>query len=423
MSAPTRDRAAEGRDEIVSHLRTIPIIDSDAHVTEPPDLWTSRVSKKYGDDVPHIKTIMRTTAGVVGNLGEGIAWVMGDEVIAGAPAGAHGRDELDIHPPSKPDTWDEVHPACYDSRERLKWMNDAGIYAQAIYPNVAGFGAQKFQKVRDTDFRIELVRAYNDFLYDWASPAPERFILNMALPFWDVEESIKEVKRCHDRGFKGVLFASRTHIHGQPWVADRHWDRLYGAIEERGLPINFHIGTGQVEDAYTTWPGASRSVHFTIACCMQFIGNAQSLLELTMSGVLNRFPNLKFVSVESGVGFLPFVLEALDHEWLACRGWKENPEFGERPSELFKEHIYSCFWFEKIAPKLLLPYVREDRVLFETDFPHSTKLHPAQRIEDTLVDSTGGMTRELRERVLAGNAAELYHVKLPVDQSWRTKSY
>src|SRR5438105_2757448 len=105
--------------EVREDLRTITKIDADSHITEPPDLWTSRLSKKWGDQIPQMKVIERETAGLVGNAGKGLAWVMGDEVISTAPAGAHGRDELDIHPPAKPDTWEEVHPASFDVKARL----------------------------------------------------------------------------------------------------------------------------------------------------------------------------------------------------------------------------------------------------------------------------------------------------------------
>lgn len=406
---------------LLEDLEQTPIIDVDSHISEPPDLWTSRVSvRKWGDLVPHVKWVENRSFNIGIGAEPGLAWFVGDEMISVAPAGAAGKDLLRLIPPDKPADYEETHPAAYIATERLKLMNECGIYAQAIYPNVAGFGAQQFlHKIKEPELRIELVRAYNDFLYEWASVAPARFILNCAVPFWDVQETVREIRRCKDMGFRGILFASRPHLHGQPWIGERHWDPLWDVATECDMPINFHIGTGNTEDFFKPLPGMTRRTIFTTACALIFLSNAHALVELVMSGVLQRYPKLRFVSVESGIGFLPFVMEAMDHEFLACRMWEERPEFELLPSEYFRRHIYSCFWFEESGPKRLIDYLGEDRVLFETDFPHTTKLYPASSVKAHIARSLGEHKPATRRKLLAENAAELYRVELPADQSWR----
>jgi hypothetical protein len=115
----------------------IKIIDVDTHYSEPADLWTSRVPAKFHDRVPH----------QVGSVESGFAWLVnGDEVLS-ARAGAGSVINKDG---SKTALWDwditagrrvdEVHPASHDPLERVDFMTEQGIFAQIIYPNIAGFG-------------------------------------------------------------------------------------------------------------------------------------------------------------------------------------------------------------------------------------------------------------------------------------------
>ena len=106
-----------------------------------------------------------------------------------------------------------------------------------------------------------------------------------------------------------------------------------------------------------------------------FLHNALQLNDLLMSGVLARYPKIKFVSVESGIGWIPFVLEAMDYQFKGNSVREEHPEFDLLPSEYFARNVYACYWFEQTAPTRLIDKIGVDNVLFETDFrirPRST---------------------------------------------------
>ena len=77
-----------------------------------------------------------------------------------------------------------------------------------------------------------------------------------------------------------------------------------------------------------------------------FMGNARTIAQLICGGICHRFPDLNFVSVESGVGWLPFALGALDWQWKNCGVAIEHPEYELLPTEYFLRQIYGCFWFE-----------------------------------------------------------------------------
>jgi predicted TIM-barrel fold metal-dependent hydrolase len=127
--------------------------------------------------------------------------------------------------------------------------------------------------------------------------------------------------------------------------------------------------------------------------------------------VLPRYPRLRFISVESGIGFIPFVLEACDYAFDYSQIRRQRPEFELKPSEYFARQVYSCFWFEQHAPQRLLDLIGEDNVLFETDYPHPVCLYGnvREKIEAGLRDAKPTVRRKL----LFENAARLYKVGPP----------
>jgi predicted TIM-barrel fold metal-dependent hydrolase len=291
-------------------------------------------------------------------------------------------------------------------------MDEVGIWAQVLYPNVAGFGSQRFLNIRDDELKLVCVRAYNDFLRDGASADDRRLLTIMSMPFWDIDEAVKEVARNVDKGHRGILFTAEPQRFGLPYLGERHWDPLWSIAQEAGLPIHFHIGSGDM----TTSFGPERISRYGTAAAYaytsveMFLKNGLQCTDLITSGVLPRFPELQFVSVESGIGWVPFVLEAADHSYLEGRPGRIS-EWELLPSEYFARQVYTTYWFEAVAPTKLLGDIPVDRILFETDFPHPTCLYGniPQKIEASL----SGATDEQRRRILWANAAELYGVDEP----------
>ena len=185
-------------------LPITPVIDADSHISEPPDVWTARVPSKYVDEVPRL---IRSKEGVdVWTMGGRSLGTVGRNAVAGWPA----------FPPEVPKTIEDTLVSSYDSHARLQYMDEAGIWAQVLYPNVAGFGAQSFLASEDDELKLLCVRAYNDFLLDWCSADPERLIGVMALPFWSVEASVHEVERCAEPGDTRVLLPANRSAFGLP---------------------------------------------------------------------------------------------------------------------------------------------------------------------------------------------------------------
>ena len=165
------------------------------------------------------------------------------------------------------------------------------------------------------------------------------------------------------------------------------------------------------------WPSLDKNTSIAIGSTMIFVGNARVLANLIFSGVLDRNPDLNFVSVESGIGWIPFILEALDYQMI-----EQDVQLSMKPSEYFERQLYSCFWFET-GQSLLddLDRIGIDHCMFETDFPHPTCLYPRPlaAIAETLED----VDRETRESLLGGTAAKLYNIDLPKDDLQSARGY
>lgn len=381
-------------------------IDVDTHITEPPDVWSARVPSKYADLVPYVER---------NKDGRDYWYIQGKRVSNVGLSAVAGFDGGPF--PDSPKGFDDVHPASFDANARLEYMDSVGIWAQVLYPNVAGFGNQVFLRLEDPDLMLTCVEAYNDFQTDWASADPRRLLPVTATPFWDVEAAAREIERCADRGHRGVLFTGEPQVHGMPYLGDRHWDPIWSTAQECGLPISFHIGSGDMATVFDKARVAAHGSGATYAnsTVSLTLGNGTQVADLLLSGVLPRFPELQFVSVESGIGWVPFVLEAADYAFVDGQVASQRPEYGDMlPSDCFARQVFVCYWFEQIAPDVLADRIGVDRILFETDFPHPTSLYDAEvhrRIEGAL----GNQPAEVRRAILWDNAQKLYDVEEPAD--------
>ena len=320
--------------------------------------------------------------------------------------------------PSHPNTLEEAHPGAWRADARLRYMDEEGIHAQVLYPNVGGFGSGRFVGLKEPDLMLACVQAYNDFLIDWIAPDPARFVPIMALPFWDVDTCVQEIKRSTLKGHQGIVWGGHTETYGFPRLADPHWEPVWSAADDAGLSINFHIDGASGRFEY--WKGYDQtpSTRLTRHVPTSMLDNTGHLADMILSGVCHRHPNLNIVAVERGVGWIPFLVEMLDWNWREQAGYLEHPEFDLTPSEYFRRQMFSCFWAEKDAALRILD-LYEDNMLYETDFPHATSLTPSGldpakfggHARDHIMTHFAGTVpeRSLR-KVLHDNAARIYHV-------------
>jgi predicted TIM-barrel fold metal-dependent hydrolase len=197
---------------------------------------------------------------------------------------------------------------------------------------------------------------------------------------------------------------------GAPDLADPAWDPLWEVCADRQLPVHFHIGasvTGMTFYGKYPWESQAPGTKLAIGGTLLFIGNARVVTNIILSRVFDRHPTLQVVSVESGVGWIPFILETLDYE-MAENAPDELALMDKMPSEYFRSNLYATFWFENNRNKLpdLVDAVGDERILFETDFPHPTCLYPdpLQAVEAKMQT----LAPQARANIMGENARRLY---------------
>jgi predicted TIM-barrel fold metal-dependent hydrolase len=296
-------------------------------------------------------------------------------------------------------------------------MDEYGLYAQVLYPNILGFFAEAFIKLSDPQLAIACVSAYNDFLTDFAEADPKRLLPIMVLPFWDVEASIAELHRAASNGHRGVLMAAHYDKIGLPNLWEPRWEPLLKEIEETGLSLNFHIGFNELSadlcGLLLEVPGDEQ----TRLAVPVNIGNLRAITDIVCTGLCHRFPGLNFVSVESGASWIPFLMESLDWNWVGHGAHKIHPD-RELPSFYVKRQVYGSYWFERDSIGHVIDLM-PDNIMFETDFPHPVGIAPGPvsaadgSPRDMAERSMRGVPKDIAKKVLWENAARLYNVELP----------
>jgi uncharacterized protein len=382
------------------------VIDADSHMTERHDLFTERAPKGYEDLVPHVEVI------------DGVdMWVIDGKPFGKAGSGGTIDHDGKKHPfrDSQGGSWgiNDVHPAAWDAKERLAYLDEVGIHNQVLFPNAIGLGGQNLANSIDDRSLLQLcIELYNDAMAEIQEESGNRLLPMPIMPAWDIGQCVKEAKRCAGLGYRGVNMTADPQDSGSPDLGDPAWDPFWEACAGLDLPVHFHIGASQTALSYfgtTFWPSQDEYVKPAIGGASLFQNNSRLLLNSAYSGMFDRHPSLQMVSVESGIGWVPFMLEAMDYEL------EENaPEWFDKleklPSEYFRDNWFATFWFETGRGDLqhLIDAVGEDKVMFETDFPHPTCLHPGP--VEKVAEKMATLRPETQRKVMGENAAKLYRL-------------
>jgi len=381
------------------------VVDADSHLTEAHDLWVKRAPAAYKDRVPRVEEVDGRPTWIVDD-GQVVSFAGGGGVI--------DRDGNKFPFAESMMEWpiDRVHVAAYDPKVRLEVLDESGIHAQVLYPNLIGLGGQGLHGVEDPVLRRLCIEIYNDAMAELQEESGNRLLPMPVLPAWDVGECVREAERVAGLGLRGINMTTDPQDLGGPDLANRAWGPLWDVCDDLKLPVHFHIGASLTAMNFYGeyfWASQHEYVKPAIGGTLLFVNNARVVVNVILCGMLDRHPGLKLVSVESGVGWVPFILETLDYE-MAENAPAQLDELQRMPSEYFKDHWYATYWFEKNQGNLqgLIDSVGEDNVLFETDFPHPTCLYPNPL--DTIADKMATLRPETRRKVLGENAAKLYRL-------------
>ena len=374
-------------------LASMPIIDVDTHYTEHPELWTALAPASLKARAPR----------VVEDADGHQIWVVDEDMRLGTvgycvirPDGSKALGTTTLT------RMDEMHPGATDPQARLAVMDEHGISRQILYPNILGFAGSFVMNIKDVPLRNFCVQAYNEHSAQMQAATGGRLLPQAMLPIWDMDLTVRELIRCHEEyGLVGIVMTDSPELWRLPTLSESYWDPLWTEAQERGLPINFHIGGGA--SIGNLWAGIDEPTAIAAMSSLTDITNMRGLINLIFSGLLDRYPKLKFVSVESGMGWIPFLLELAQYQI----GQNGVTHLSLTPLEYFQRQIYASYWFETdvaYAVQRLGP----DNIMFETDYPHPACLYPS--VQDQVQKSLGGLPEAVQRKILYETAARVYQL-------------
>jgi hypothetical protein len=277
-----------------------------------------------------------------------------------------------------------------------RWMDAMGVDYTCLFPT----GMLAMGLHPRPEMEMELCWAYNRWLTEKVLPESDgRICAMLGLPFVSPEASLRHVEEFGDRpGVVGFMVAT---VRGQA-VYDDPYMKLYRALEERGLALSFHASVNWSESVFKSF-NRFMSVHalgFTMY-------NMIHLTNWVVNGMGERFPKLKVIWIESGLAWLPFLMQRLDHEYLLRSS--EAPVLTKPPSEYMRDMYYSSQPMETVNHKALqLTFEMinaETQLMYSSDYPHWDFDLPS-----TIYDLPF-LSEKAKQNILGGNAARVFGLK------------
>jgi predicted TIM-barrel fold metal-dependent hydrolase len=183
------------------------------------------------------------------------------------------------------------------------------------------------------------------------------------------------------------------------------FDPLWALLQDTDLTIAFHVSTGR--DPRAAGGNGGAVINYV---CHSMGTTVEPMSQLIASGVLERFPQLRVVSVEAGIGWLPWFLEAMDYAYRAHHFWV-RPVIPEPPSFYFRRNCAASFQEDHAGLRMVEELDLVDNVLWANDYPHheGSWPHSAEAIEREM----GHLSDESRAKILGLNAARFFKIPVP----------
>lgn len=370
------------------------VIDSDAHVEE----WSDTFADRYLDPA-----FGRRRPTVVGSEARAY-WVVDDHLfpmmvgpgchILGTPTG-HGQGKSEYTKVKAKLRMDDVESMELRPVEaRLKAMDAEGIDVQVIYPTLF----LVYPLTQDPDFQAALCRSYNSWMAD-VTRGHDRLKWVAVMDLANVDLAVDELKRVRDLGAVSVMLLGTQST--RQW-SDPRFEPFFTAVERQKMPLAIHVGWScppMTQLFNTIWE--SLMIPFTLPVLCAFSS-------LIGGGVLDRHPNLKVGFFETGVGWLPYWLERMDHFWkfgemklaIGYQGQRPPLEY-LRSGNLF----FNCEVDEQLVPQVV-DMVGEDHLLYASDMPHGDRTPHNARI----LWERNDLSEQVKRKILSTNTLRFYGI-------------
>ena len=360
----------------------------------PPDLWSARLPKALRERAPRIEERNGGATWVC----EGQAW--------GRWSGASKGKRLKPNP----NAFDrigieesEMRPA--NAQLRLADMDRDGVEAQVMYGPITSMN------IADPALRAACYRSYNDWLKEFCAAAPRRLLGAACLPPEDPQAARDEICRIAKEG--ALRQVNLQVAWANPRLHDAAWEPVWNALEETGLILSFHIvifGVGG--NSLGIRPPEENKPASIFAATKLYMGQfLDPFVDLFAWGILERHPKLRIVMAEAGVGWLPWIVQELDHRYArlfeAKEYWDQRGGINlhMKPSELFRRQIWASFQEDEVALQLV-KFFGDGHLLWASDYPHPDGTWPRSR--ETIERQMSHLPAAVRRQITRDNAAALY---------------
>jgi predicted TIM-barrel fold metal-dependent hydrolase len=354
------------------------MVSADGHVQEPGNLWLTRMDAKYRERVPGY---------VADKQGNQYQKTEGFRPLRVRNIKFEGEDALRNASGKTPD-------------DRLRDLAADGVECEVLFPNKG----LTIWATPDAEFSQAMCRVFNDWAWEEFGPYNDRLAPMACVAAGDISGAIAEIQRCAKLGFRGLCLPCKP-VWGAPDHAALNYnlpefDPLWACVTDVNLPVTFHVSTGR--DPRTSRGNGGAVINYAVhslAPTMEPIAN------ICASGVIDRFPTLRFGSIEAGIGWVAWALSAMDEAYKKHHMWV-RPKLKQLPSEYFKQNGFASFQEDKAGLDLAREHGLMSNFLWANDYPHheGTWPHSAAAIERTM----GDLNDAERAQILGLNAARIF---------------
>jgi predicted TIM-barrel fold metal-dependent hydrolase len=277
-----------------------------------------------------------------------------------------------------------------------RWMDAMGVDMACMFPTPM----LNISTCPRVEVETALARAYNRWLCDNILSQEPRLTSMLYLPFNDPSSCLQIVEEFGHR--KGVIGFMVTSTHYSR-VYDNAFAPTYAALQERGLPLGFHA-------AYTWGDESTRLMNrFISVHALGFVWhNMVHMTNWLMNGMPERFPRLKTIWIESGLAWIPFLMQRLDNEYMMRSS--DAPLLKKKPSEYMREMFYTSQPMEMVDNREALALTfktmkAESQLLYSSDYPHWDMDLPSTIYDLPFLDE------KAKRAILGKNAQDLFRLE------------